>query len=64
MKITGIRIGDTICNKCTKFPLSVVGLFEDGTVYLFIQGITLLNMGVFDVKIGKIFCALNIITYF
>ena len=34
MKITDLRIGDIVCNKQTKFPMKVVGIYEDGTAYL------------------------------
>jgi len=34
MKITDLKIGDMVCDKKTKFPMHVVGIFEDGTVYL------------------------------
>lgn len=38
MKITDLRIGDIVCNPRTKFPMRVVSLFEDGTVYLDFEG--------------------------
>lgn len=38
MKITDLRIGDIVCNHLTKFPMYVVALFEDGTVYLDFDG--------------------------
>lgn len=45
MKITDLRIGDNVCNKRTKFPMQVVGLFATsgeslgkGTVYLDFHG--------------------------
>lgn len=38
MKITDLRIGDIVCNPRTKFPMRVVGIYEDGTVYLDFDG--------------------------
>lgn len=38
MKITDLRIGDFVCNPRTKFPMRVVGIYEDGTVYLDFDG--------------------------
>ena len=38
MKITRIRIGQIVCNKVNKFPMKVVGIFYDGTVYLDFEG--------------------------
>ena len=38
MKITDLRIGDIVCNKRTKYPMKVVGIYEDGTVYLDFEG--------------------------
>lgn len=38
MKITDLRIGDIVFNPRTKFPMRVVSLFEDGTVYLDFEG--------------------------
>jgi hypothetical protein len=38
MKITRIRIGQMVCNKTNKFPMRVVGMFDDGTVYLDFEG--------------------------
>lgn len=38
MKIIDLRIGDIVCNKRTKFPMRVVGIYEDGTVYLDFEG--------------------------
>lgn len=38
MKITDLRIGDIVCNKRTKYPMKVVGIYEDGTVYLDFDG--------------------------
>lgn len=38
IKITDLRIGDIVCNPRTKFPMRVVALFEDGTVYLDFEG--------------------------
>jgi len=38
MKITRIRIGQMVCNKTNKFPMRVVGIFDDGTVYLDFEG--------------------------
>lgn len=38
MKITDLRIGDIVCNKSTKYPMKVVGIYEDGTVYLDFEG--------------------------
>jgi hypothetical protein len=29
MKITDLRIFDTVCNKTSKFPMQVVGIFAD-----------------------------------
>ena len=48
MKITEIKIGDKLCDKIDKFPMYVVGIFVDGTVYLDFEG----NEGdVWDAKI-------------
>ena len=48
MKITEIKIGDKLCDKIDKFPMYVVGIFDDGTVYLDFEG----NEGdVWDAKI-------------
>lgn len=38
IKITDLRIGDIVCNPRTKFPMRVVGIYEDGTVYLDFDG--------------------------
>jgi len=38
MEIKAIRIGQMVCNKKTKFPMRVVGIFDDGTVYLDFEG--------------------------
>lgn len=38
IKITDLRIGDIVCNPRTKFPMRVVAVFEDGTVYLDFEG--------------------------
>lgn len=38
MKITDLRIGDIVCNPRTKFSMRVVGIYEDGTVYLDFEG--------------------------
>lgn len=38
MEITDLRIGDIVCNNRTKFPMRVVGIYEDGTVYLDFEG--------------------------
>ena len=38
MKITDLRIGDIVCNNRTKYPMKVVGIYEDGTVYLDFEG--------------------------
>ena len=38
MKITDLRIGDIVCNPRTQFPMRVVGIYEDGTVYLDFDG--------------------------
>lgn len=38
MKITDLRIGDIVCNPLTKFPMRVVGIYEDGAVYLDFEG--------------------------
>lgn len=38
MEIKELRIGDIVCNKQTKFPMKVVALFEDCTVYLDFEG--------------------------
>ena len=38
IKITDLRIGDIVCNPRTKFPMRVVAVFEDGTVYLDFDG--------------------------
>lgn len=38
MKITDLRIGDIVCNHRTKFPMRVVGIYEDGAVYLDFEG--------------------------
>lgn len=38
MKITDLRIGDIVCNKQTKYPMKVVGIYEDCTVYLDFDG--------------------------
>lgn len=38
MKITDLKIGDIVCNPRTKFPMRVVGIYEDGTVYLDFDG--------------------------
>lgn len=38
MNIKDIRIGDLVQDKHTKFPMKVVGLFEDGLVYLDFDG--------------------------
>ena len=38
MKITDLRIGDIVCNKRTKYPMKVVGIYEDGTIYLDFEG--------------------------
>lgn len=34
MKITELRIGDRVQNRYTKFKMTVVAIFEDGTVHL------------------------------
>ena len=46
MKITDLKIGDIVCNPRTKFPMYVVALFEDGTVYLDLE---------FGVREGDVF---------
>lgn len=38
MEVNELKIGDEVCNIRTKFPMKVVGLFEDGTVYLDFEG--------------------------
>lgn len=47
MKITEIKIGDRVCDKQSKFPMTVTGIFttldsiqnpEEGTVYLDFEG--------------------------
>lgn len=38
MKITDLRIGNIVCNPRTQFPMRVVGIYEDGTVYLDFDG--------------------------
>lgn len=38
MEITDLRIGNIVRNKRTKFPMRVIGIFEDGTVYLDFEG--------------------------
>lgn len=38
MKITDIRIGDIVRNKRTKYPMKVVGICENGMVYLDFDG--------------------------
>ena len=38
MEVNELKIGDEVCNSRTKFPMKVVGLFEDGTVYLDFEG--------------------------
>lgn len=38
IKITDLRIGDIVCNPRTQFPMRVVGIYEDGTVYLDFDG--------------------------
>lgn len=34
MDVGVLRIGDLVCNRRTKFPMRVVGIFSDGTVIL------------------------------
>lgn len=38
MKITDLRIGDIVDSPFSKIPLRVVGIYEDGTVYLDFEG--------------------------
>lgn len=38
MKITDLKIGDIVCSPRTEFPMRVVGIYEDGTVYLDFEG--------------------------
>ena len=38
LKIEDIRIGMTLCDKKTKFPMQVVGIYADGTIYLDFKG--------------------------
>lgn len=38
MEINELRIGDIVCNNHTQFPMRVVGIYEDGTVYLDFEG--------------------------
>ena len=44
MKITDLRIGDIVCDKTTKFPMVVIGLFSprgestNSTIYLDFEG--------------------------
>lgn len=38
MEVNGLKIGDEVCNRRTKFPMRVVGLLKDGTVYLDFEG--------------------------
>lgn len=49
IKITDLRIGDIVCIPRTKFPMRVVGIYEDGTVYLDFDG----NEGDFFEEICK-----------
>ena len=48
MEITEIRIGEMLCDKINKFPMRVVGIFDDGTVYLDFEGN---DFDVWDAKI-------------
>ena len=38
MTLQDIKIGDIVCNVRTKFPMKVVGIYEDGTIYLDFEG--------------------------
>lgn len=38
MTLQDIKIGDIVCNVRTKFPMQVVGIYEDGTIYLDFEG--------------------------
>lgn len=38
MKITDLRIGDRVQNRYTKFQMTVVAIFKEGTVYLDFEG--------------------------
>lgn len=38
MKTTDLRIGDRVQNKTSKFPMTVVAIFEDETVHLDFEG--------------------------
>lgn len=38
MTLQDIKIGDIVCNVHTKFPMKVVGIYEDGTIYLDFEG--------------------------
>ena len=38
MTLQDIKIGDIVCNVHTKFPMQVVGIYEDGTIYLDFEG--------------------------